>query len=417
MLGRTDVSVIRVNQLLQGMRVVEASSFIAGPSCTLHLAQFGAEVIRIDQIGGGPDFNRWPVAPTSGASLYWEGLNKCKKSVALDLTRPEGRELAVRIATAPGEQAGMFVTNYPIDGFLSYDKLRQRRIDLICVRITGWPDGRAAVDYTVNAAVGVPAMTGQAADPRPVNHVLPAWDLLAGAYAAFSLLAAARARESDGRGREVRIALSDLAIACLGHLGQIGEVQTTGLDRARLGNELYGAFGRDFLTRDGTRVMVVAITARQWAGLLHALELQPQVAELEKELGVRFDRHEAVRFEHRDRLMPLVEAAIAKRPAAELITAFEAHAVCWGRYQTLRDAVTNDRYFTAENPLLAAITHPSGHRYLTAGAAATLSDQPLRPPVAAGRLGRDTDEVLAEILMLSREEIARLHREGLAASA
>jgi 2-methylfumaryl-CoA isomerase len=416
-LHRADVSVPWMNQLLQGMRIVEASAFVAAPSCALHLAQCGAEVIRIDQIGGGPDFHRWPLAPSSGASLYWEGLNKSKKSVAIDLSRPEGRELALRIATAPGDQAGMFVTNYPVDGFLAYEHLRKRRDDLICVRIMGWPDGRPAVDYTVNAAVGVPAMTGPTEDPRPVNHVLPAWDLMAGAYAAFSLLAAERARRSDGQGREVRVALSDIAIASLGHLGQIGEVQTTGADRARHGNELYGAFGRDFLTRDGTRLMVVALTPRQWSGLLKALELTSRVAQLESELGVHFDRHEAVRFEHRDRLLPLVESAIAARTAAEVAAAFEADAVCWGPYQTLRQAVSTDPYFTADNPLLTTIAHPSGHEYLTPGAAATLAHEPRRPPVAAHKLGSDTDQVLADVLQLSSREIARLHHERLVASA
>ncbi|HEY2481107.1 MAG TPA: CoA transferase, partial [Caulobacteraceae bacterium] len=156
--------------LLSGLRVVEASAFVAGPSCSLYLAQFGAEVIRVDQIGGGPDFRRWPLDPQSGASLYWEGLNKAKKSVALDLSRPEGRDLAARIATAPGPNAGLMVTNYPVEGFLSYARLSALRQDLICVRIMGWPDGRPAVDYTVNAAVGVPAMTGPEDDPRPVNH-------------------------------------------------------------------------------------------------------------------------------------------------------------------------------------------------------------------------------------------------------
>ncbi len=92
--------------LLAGLRVVEAASFIAAPSCALHMAQMGAEVIRIDQAGGGPDFNRWPLAPGGARSLYWEGLNKGKKSVALDLSRPEGRELAAAIITAPGEEAG-----------------------------------------------------------------------------------------------------------------------------------------------------------------------------------------------------------------------------------------------------------------------------------------------------------------------
>ena len=401
--------------LLAGMRVVEAAAFIAGPSCGLHLAQMGAEVIRIDQIGGGPDFRRWPRAPQGGASLYWEGLNKAKKSVALDLARPEGRELAARIATAPGDNAGLFVTNFPAEGFLSYERLRGRRPDLICVRVMGWPDGRPAVDYTVNCAVGVPLMTGLEGDPAPVNHVLPAWDLLAGAYAAFALMAAERARRVSGEGREVRIPLSDLAIASLGHLGQIGEVATTGRDRPRMGNDLYGAFGRDFVTADGRRLMVVAITPRQWSGLVTVLGVGEGVAALETALGVSFARDEGARFEHRDRLAPLVESAIASRAFGELTAAFEAQGVTWGPYQTLKQAVGGDPYFSAANPLLAEIDHPSGWRYLTPGAAATLPGDARQAPVAAPAFGRDTDEVLAEVLGMTDSEIAGLHDRGLAA--
>ena len=185
-------------ELLKGMRVVEAAAFIAGPSCGLHLAQMGADVIRIDQIGGGPDFRRWPLDPVGGASLYWEGLNKAKRSVALDLSRPEGRDLAARIATAPGPDGGLFVTNFPVEGFLAYERLKTRRADLICVRVMGWPDGRPAVDYTVNSAVGLPLMTGPAGDDTPVNHVLPAWDLIAGAYAAFAVLSGAGLEKPPG---------------------------------------------------------------------------------------------------------------------------------------------------------------------------------------------------------------------------
>ena len=403
--------------LLKGMRVVEASSFVAGPSCTLYLAQLGAEVIRIDQIGGGPDFRRWPISIDNGASLYWEGLNKAKKSVALDLTKPEGRELAVRIATAPGEDAGLFVTNYPMDGFLSYERLRKRRSDLICVRIMGWPDGRSAVDYTVNAAVGVPYMTGPADDTRPINHVLPAWDLLAGAYAAFSLVSTERARRSDGQGREVRIALSDIAISGLGNLGQIGEVQVTGRDRPRIGNELFGAFGRDFLTRDHHRLMVVAISPRQWAGLLAALHIEAQVAALEADLGVRFDKDEGVRFEHHFRLAPLIEAAIGARDLSDLTGAFNRHAVCWEPYQTLNQALEGNPHFSPANPILSMIDHPSGQRYIAPGAAATISSEARRSATAAPKLGQDTEEVLADVLGLSCEEIGRLNDLGLAASA
>jgi len=404
-------------ELLKGMRVVEAAAFIAGPSCGLHLAQMGAEVIRIDQIGGGPDFGRWPVAPDGGASLYWEGLNKAKKSVALDLARPEGRDLAARIATAPGDDAGLFVTNFPAEGFLSYERLRARRGDLVCVRVMGWPDGRPAVDYTVNCAVGVPMMTGPADHDAPVNHVLPAWDLLAGAYGAFALLSAERARRADGQGREVRIPLSDLAIASLGHLGQIGEAQTTGEDRPRTGNDLYGAFGRDFMTRDGRRLMVVAITPRQWTGLVGALDLAATIGDLEARLKVNFTRDEGARFTHRARLDPLVEAAFRSRDFRELTAAFEARGVTWGPYQGLKQALDTDRYFNAANPLLSEVEHPSGRRYLTPGAAATLPADTRRNATPAPALGRDTDEVLSEVLGLSSTEIARLHDAGLAAGA
>ena len=401
--------------LLVGMRVVEASAFVAGPSCGLHLAQLGAEVIRIDQIGGGPDFRRWPLDPNSGASLYWEGLNKTKKSVAIDLSRTEGRELAQRIAAAPGEDAGMFVTNFPVAGFLSYDKLKALRDDLICVRVMGWPDGRPALDYTVNAAIGVPAMTGPPEHDGPVNHVLPAWDLLTGAYAAFSMVAAERNRRMTRQGREIRIPLSDIAIASLGHLGQIGEVAASGEDRPRLGNEIFGAFGRDFATADGRRLMVVAITPRQWTGLLKVLGLKSDVEALEQERGVSFAKDEGVRFDHRDRLMPLIAAAIATRNAADLGEAFESNAVCWSTYRTLKEALNEDAYFSGDNPVLSKIDHVSGRSYLAAGFAGTSPSDARKPPTPAPRLGADTDEVLADVLHLNSGEIARLHDAGLVA--
>jgi hypothetical protein len=252
--------------LLKGLRVVEGAAFIAGPSCGLHFAQLGAEVIRFDAIGGGPDYRRWPLAP-DGSSLYWEGLNKGKKSIALDLSRPEGRELAVALATAPGEDGGLFLTNYPVKGFLSHAALKARREDIISLRVMGWADGAPAVDYTVNAATGIPMMTGPADDARPVNHVLPAWDLLGGAYAAFAAVSALLRRRATGEGAEIRVPLSDLAASALSHLGQVAEVLTGG-DRPRMGNDLFGAFGRDFLTMDGARLIVVAITPRQWSGLV-----------------------------------------------------------------------------------------------------------------------------------------------------
>jgi 2-methylfumaryl-CoA isomerase len=134
----------------------------------------GAEVIRFDQIGGGPDFRRWPHAPGTDRSLYWEGLNANKKSIAIDLSHPHGRALAQRLVTAPGSGSGLFLTNYPVDGFLSHQQLADVRGDLITLRVMGQANGLPALDYTVNCMLGIPQITGpQQLGDEPVNHVLP----------------------------------------------------------------------------------------------------------------------------------------------------------------------------------------------------------------------------------------------------
>ncbi|HVM99230.1 MAG TPA: CoA transferase [Caulobacteraceae bacterium] len=397
--------------LLKGLTVVEAAAFIAGPTCGLYLGQFGARVIRIDQVGGGPDFRRWPLA-ASGDSLYWEGLNKAKQSIVIDLARPEGRELAQRLATAPGDDRGLFVTNFPVDGFLSYERLKALREDVICVRVMGWADGRPALDYTINAAVGVPFMTGFPDDPRPVNHMFPAWDFITGAYAALSLVSAERARRAGRGGCEVRIPLSDIAATSLANFGLLAEVLVNGEERPRLGNDVYAAFGRDFAIAGGRRVMVVAITPRQWRAIVGTLGLEAEIAALEAELGVSFAAHEAVRYEHRDRLYPLFERAFASRTAVELAPAFEAEGVCWAEYRTLTEAAA-DRGLFADNPVFGHPAHPSGLHYPAPGPAATLIGPARGAPAPAPKLGTHTDEVLADVLGLSSAEIGRLHDAGL----
>ncbi len=399
--------------LLSGLTVVEAAAFVAGPTGGLYLAQMGADVIRIDAIGGGPDYRRWPLTG-AGDSLYWEGLNKGKRSVQIDLSRPEGRELAAALASAPGENKGLFLTNFPVDGFLSHAALAARRSDIITARIMGWADGKPALDYTVNAAVGVPDMTGPVDASRPVNAVLPAWDLLGGAWAAFAMVSALHRRRATGEGAEIRVPLSDLAATSLSHLGFAAEALLTG-DRGRLGNDLYGAFGRDFVTADGRRVYLVAITPRQWRGLVQALELGGAVAAVEAGTGADFAADEGARFTHRAALFPLFEAAMAKLSLADLGPKLDGAGVTWGPYQTLAEAVQHDpRLFTA-NPQFQTIAHPSGLTYPAAGPAATLAGEARRPVAAAPRLGADTDAVLAEHLGLDSGAIGRLHDAGIVA--
>lgn len=387
--------------LLNGLSVIEASSFVASPTAGLYLAQMGAEVIRVDQIGGGPDFRRWPVTEAND-SLYWENLNRAKKSVALDLGAPLGRELLQELV----RKTGQFVTNFPVEGFLSHAKLAEGRADLVTVRVMGWADGSPALDYTVNNAVGYPMMTGPG--PDPVNHVLPAWDLLSGAYAAFAMLAAIRKREASGEGSEVRIPLSDVAIGTVANLGGIAEVLHSNANRPRLGNAVYGLFGRDFVTRDGVRTMIVVVTHRQWANLLDALSLGEAVAAIEAARNVSFAKNDGLRFDHRDALYPLFETAIGARDHAELATALDAAGIVHSAYRTMLDAAQDDR-LVGNNPMFTAFdTNPSGFAYPAAGPFGTIPQQERGRPHAAPRNGQHSEEILAERLQLSTGEIARL---------
>ena len=399
--------------LLKGLRVVDISAFVAGPTCGLYLAQMGAEVIRVDTIGGGPDFRRWPLSD-NGSSLYWEALNKAKKSVAIDLSRPEGRELAQRLAAGPGDNGGLFVTNFPVEGFLSYDNLKKLRDDLICVRVMGWADGSQGMDYTINSALGLPLMTGPVGDDRPVNHVLAAWDLLTGAYCAFGMVAALLARYRGEGGREIRVSLSDVGAATMANLGFMAETQFTGHQRPRMGNDLFGAFGRDFTTKDGQKLMLLCITPRQWAKAIEALGIGDGVKAAEARLGVSFATDEGLRFTHRAELYPLFEAAFAAKTAAELTPAFDAGGVTWGAYQTMEAALQDTRLFK-DNPMFSTIRHPSGLEYAAPGAMGTILPDARRPTPPAPVLGQHTDEVLASVLGMSSGEIGKLHDQGLVA--
>ena len=192
--------------ILSGLRVVEGSAYVAAPLGGMTLAQMGADVIRFDPIGGGLDRTRWPLSE-DGVSLFWAGLNKGKRSVQVDLRSPRGQEVLSELIAAPGPEAGLFMTNFPARGWLSYDRLSSRRDDLVMVNVLGNHDGSSAVDYTINPATGFPWATGPRHLSVPFNHLLPAWDAITGTLAAAGLLAAERHRNRTGEGQLVQLAL------------------------------------------------------------------------------------------------------------------------------------------------------------------------------------------------------------------
>ncbi|HEU0070148.1 MAG TPA: CoA transferase [Alphaproteobacteria bacterium] len=396
------------NGILSGLRVIEGSAFVAAPLGGMTLAQMGAEVIRFDPIGGGIDHGRWPLTDR-GASLFWAGLNKGKKSIAIDLAKPEGQEIATALITAPGPDAGLFLTNFPARGWLDYTKLKARRDDLIMLAITGHHDGTTAVDYTVNCAVGFPYVTGPANIDAPVNHVLPAWDAITGVTAASGLLAAERHRLKTGEGQLVTLALSDVAYAMAGNLGFIGEVEINGAERPAYGNYLYGGFGRDFVTRDSKRVMIVALTLRQWQSLLKSTGLAEAMARIAAKHGLKTLDDEGDRFRAREDIAAAFAPWIAARDLAEIAKAFDATGACWGPYQSFAEMVANDPRCSPANPMFARIDHPGIGSILTPASPLDFSSHERLAPQPAPRLGAQTDEILEGLLGLSPGEIGRLH--------
>ena len=379
--------------ILAGLRIVELSAFIAAPLGGATLAALGADVIRVDPPGGGIDIDRWPLH--DGRSLYWAGLNQGKRSVTIDTRTEAGRRQAAGLIAAPGEGGGILLSNLPVRDWNSYERLSRLRRDLIMVVITGDRDGGTAVDYTVNAVLGFPWLTGPEGHDGPVNHVLPAWDAMTGYLAALAILAAERHRRLHGEGQLVELSLSDVGLAVAGHLGLIGEAILEPEPRGRFGNDVYGTFGRDFGTRDGRRVMVLALTPRQWASLGEATGLAREFRAVESSAGADL-RKEADRWIHRKPLFALLDSWIARHDLDEVRKAFDDHGVLWSPYRTVKELVADDARASTANAMFAEVDHPGLGRFLTAGSALRFGAALQKPPRAAPELGEHTAEVLRE---------------------
>ena len=393
-----------MNAPLAGLRIVEVSAFIAAPLGAMTLAQLGAEVIRIDPLGGNIDYNRWPLAP-NGNSIYWASLNKGKQSVTLALDSAEGQDLARAIMCAPGADAGIVLTNLPAKGWMGYEALSQHRSDLIMMRLVGNFDGSAAMDYTVNCASGFPIATGP--NHEPVNHVLPAWDVAAGLYLSVGVLAAERTRQRVGKGQEIVLALSDVMLATVANLGLVADVQINGSSREPMGNDLYGAFGRNFMTADKREVMLVAISNRQWKAIGKATGLVDRFEMIGPLMDVDLTS-EGGRFAARHAIAAVLEPWFAARTLIEIKDAFDDSGVLWGPYQDFRQLVAEDPRCSVANPLFGEVDQPGLGRVLSARGPLAFKGNALPPPTAAPVLGADTVSVLQRIIGLAPAEIRRL---------
>ncbi|MGB0971543.1 MAG: CoA transferase [Mycobacterium sp.] len=388
---------------LAGVRVVEISSFVAVPLAGMTLAQLGAEVVRVDPLGGAADYRRWPLTD-AGDSIYWAGLNKGKRSLAADLRSEQGQELVARLIA----DSAVFITNVSGRQWHSYEALTQDRSDLIHLEVSGRCDGGTGVDYTINAAIGFPLVTGPAGSEAPVNHVLPAWDVTCGIYAALSVVTALRHRDATGAGQRISIPLENVALATAGNLSLLTEVMINGTSRARIGNAVYGTYGQDFTSSDGAAFMIVALTGRHFRDLTTLTGTTEAVAALAESVGADFS-DEGQRYRHRGALNALFGVWFASHTGEEIAAGLSATSVLWERYRTFAETAAGAS--VAENPMFTELEQPKVGRYLAPGLPASI-DGVYRQAVPAPALGDDTAAVLSQWLAMSADEVDGLFREG-----
>lgn len=388
---------------LGGIRIIEVSSFVAAPLCGMTLAQLGADVTRVDPIGGGADYRRWPLAD-GATSIYWTGLNKGKRSAAVNLRSPDGQKLVQRLVT---ESDGIVVTNAANMSWLNYETLSALRPDVIHVQLTGKSDGGTGVDYTVNATAGFPLVTGPKTHSGPINHVLPAWDVSCGLYAALAVVTAVRHREITGAGTNITIALEDVALATAGNLGLLTEPQVSGTERPRLGNAIFGQYGQDFTSADGVSFMVVMLTRRHFRDMVTISGTGQPVSALAEALGADFN-DEGTRYRYRDVLSGLFSTWFAEHTAEEIASTLAKSTILWERYRSFAEVAKHEK--VTANPMFTTLVQEGVGEYLAPGLPIAIGG--VHPEgTAAPALGADTVALFAE-LGLDSEEIDRLTATG-----
>ncbi|GIW13567.1 MAG: succinyl-CoA--D-citramalate CoA-transferase [Tepidiforma sp.] len=383
---------------LAGIRVVSAGQILAAPFCATLLAEFGAEVIKVEPPGTG-EANR--------GNLSFEQDNRGQKSVTINLAHPEGRALFRRLL----DTADVLVENLRPgaleDWDLAPETLRQTNPGLVVVRISGFgQDGpyrdRAAFDRVALAFSGITAVTGYP-DRPPVRPGYFVADYGAGVFAAFGALAALRARDHTGRGQDVDVALYEAVWRMSGtHAASYG---LTGRDRPRSGNYYPGVVpAEQFETADGHYLVINATTQRAFERLCEAIGRPELVTD------PRFTPRQNLLANH-EAIHAIIREWAAARPLAEAQAALDRHGVPASRVYQVSDIVADDHYAAREQ--VVSVDSPVYGPILQPGVVPRLTATPGTIPGPAPRLGEHNREIFTGLLGLEEHELADLAARGI----
>ena len=395
---------------LSHVRVVELGSFIAGPFCGQLLADMGAEVIKVEPPIVGDAMRQWgAVKATNGRSLWWPVIGRNKRSITLDLRKPEAQKI-VRELT---READVLIENFRPGTLerwgLAPETLRQANDKLIIARVSGFGQtgpysDKAGFGAIAEAASGLRSLTGHP-DRMPTRVGISIGDSLAGLYATIGVLAALVARPGrQGKGQDVDVSIAESVLGVLESV--ISEFAETGSIRQRTGPILPGiAPSNLYPTVDGQPVLIAANAD----GLFRELVMAMDAAELA--IDERFCSH-AARGRYQHELDEIIAAWTATKTLPELLRLMDEHGIPAGPVNDAR-AVAADPHFRAREAVLEVPDATLGSVTMQ-GVFPKLSATPGRVRWTGPELGADTDDILSHRLGYSAEQVARLRQDGVA---
>ena len=389
---------------LGGLRILDLTRVLAGPFCTMMLADMGAEVIKIEQPGKGDDTRHF--APfQNNESAYYMNLNRGKKGVTLDL-KGEGREMFLELV----KTADVVVENYrpgTMDKLgVGYETLKAVNPRLVYAAVSGFGDTgpyrlRPGYDIIAQAMGGLMSTTGWPGG-EPTRSGTAMADVLAGLSVTIGILAALRHRDQAGVGQKVDVALVDSVVASLEIITQI--YLTDGRVPERIGNRYESCYPYDsFAARDGS-VVIAAANDKLWRLVCSTIE-QPALAE-----DPRFDTN-AKRVERHAEIKPLIEQWTRAHAIEEIVDKLLAAGVPASPINTV-DRLVTDPHIAGAREMFVDVEHPKAGKTRLTGAHIKLSATPARLRTPAPMLGEHNDEVFGGLLGLSADALEELRRKG-----